>query len=297
LKVLVIGSKGFIGSNLLFYLNNTSIYNCWGCDILQDSQNDKYYFINHNNITFDYIFKNNQFDICINCSGSANVNESLINPLHDFELNVSNVAKILNSIRVHNSNCKFINLSSAAVYGNPLFLPIREFDKLNPLSPYGTHKILSEQLCFYYFHYFNVPTISLRIFSAYGPGLKKQIFWDWFCKSQSEDIVSLNGNGNESRDYIYIDDLVKVIDLTITYSLFDGSSINVANGRENYIKDIANIYFNNLDKNYHFNGKNNVANPLNWMADIELIKRWGYVSSTTIEDGLLKYIQWAKGLS
>ncbi len=297
MKILIIGSKGFIGSSLLYYLNKTTSYNCWGCDIVQDSQNDKYYYIDYNNISFDNLFKNNQFNVCINCSGSANINDSIINPLYDFELNVSNVAKILNSIRVHNSTCKFINLSSAAVYGNPVILPIQSTTHLEPVSPYGLHKLMSEQLCLEYFSYFGIPTISLRVFSAFGPGLKKQIFWDWFCKSQNHEIVSVNGSGNESRDYIYIEDLVTVIYLAINFSLFDGSCINVANGNEIFIKDIADIYFKKLNKEYYFNGNSNSVDPLNWRADIEIIKRWGYKPHTSIEDGLIKYIEWAKELN
>ena len=297
MKILIIGSKGFIGSNLLVFCTINSSHNCFGCDITEDYKNGNYFYINPKNISFDDLFKKNKFDICINCSGSANVSDSIINPLYDFDLNVNNVAKILSSIKNFNSNCKFINLSSAAVYGSPKFLPIKELNQLCLISPYGSNKILSEQLCLGYFNYFNIPTVSLRIFSAYGPGLKKQIFWEWYKKSKKNTITLLNGNGNESRDYIYIDDLVRVIDLVIKFSSFEGNCINIANGEEIFINEIAQFYFNYLNKRYSFSGNNYSFNPTNWKADISVIKGWGYKKSVSIENGLQKYIEWVKKLN
>lgn len=297
MKILIIGSKGFIGSNLLLLFTNNSSHYCFGCDIAEDYKNDNYFYINPKFISFDDIFKKNKFDICINCSGSANVSESITNPLNDFDLNVNNVAKILSSIKNYNSNCKFINLSSAAVYGSPKFLPIKELNQLIPISPYGSNKILSEQLCLDYFNYFKIPTVSLRIFSAYGPGLRKQIFWDWYNKSKINNVTLLNGSGNESRDFIYIDDLVRVIDLVIKFSSFEGNCINVANGEEIFINEIAEFYFNCLNKKYSFSCNNYSFNPTNWKADISVIKGWGYKKSISIENGLKKYIEWVKELN
>ena len=75
---------------------------------------------------FYIFFKQKQFDVCINCSGAASVPESVINPISDFHLNVVNVFKILDAIREYNPECKFLNLSSASVYGKPEKLPINE---------------------------------------------------------------------------------------------------------------------------------------------------------------------------
>ncbi len=156
---------------------------------------------------------------------------------------------------------------------------------------------MSEQLCLDYFNYFKIQTISLRIFSAYGPGLKKQIFWDWYNKSQNNNVTILNGSGNESRDFIYIDDLVRVIDLVIKFSSFEGNCINIANGEEIFITEIAQFYFNCLNKKYSFSGNNYSFNPTNWKADISVIKGWGYEKSVSIENGLKKYIEWVKELN
>ena len=93
-------------------------------------------------------------------------------------LNVSNVFKQLDAIRKFQPGCKYINLSSAAVYGNPESLPISEDHHLDPISPYGNHKKMAEEVCADFYTNYRIPTCSLRIFSAYGAGLQKQLFWD-----------------------------------------------------------------------------------------------------------------------
>jgi UDP-glucose 4-epimerase len=297
MNILVIGSKGFIGTHLYDYFKFKENIVCYGCDIKEDNFDKNYFKLFDIKIDFEILFSSNQFDVCINCSGAANVQDSLIHTLNDFELNVFNVILILDTIKKYNPDCKFINLSSAAVYGNPSFLPMIESSKIQPVSPYGIHKSISELLCFEYYKYFGIKTISLRIFSAYGPGLKKQIFWDWYCKSLKSDIVLLLGNGSESRDYIFIDDLVSVIDLAIFNAEFMGNSFNVANGNEIFIKEIAEIFFNYLKKDYLFIDDSNLSDPLNWCANIEEIQKWGYIQKVSINSGIINYIEWARGLN
>jgi len=76
---------------------------------------------------------------------------------------------VLEAIRKHSPSCKFISISSAAVYGNPEVLPVSESSKVKPLSPYGWHKHYTEMICGEFYTYFKIPTCSVRIFSAYGP--------------------------------------------------------------------------------------------------------------------------------
>ena len=107
---------------------------------------------------------------------------SFKDPLFDFNLNVFNVFKILEAIKLFNDKCKFVNLSSAAVYGNPDILPIIETSTILPISPYGFHKSISETIVKEYYSVYKIQSISLRVFSVYGEYLKKQLFWDLYNK-------------------------------------------------------------------------------------------------------------------
>jgi UDP-glucose 4-epimerase len=294
MKILIIGSKGFIGSHAYQHFSELKDYECWGCDVVVDYVDDHYFLVDSFNSYFNDVFEKASFDVCINCSGAASVPDSLNYPLRDFNLNVSNVCKLLEAIRRYAPHCRFINLSSAAVYGNPSTLPVNTRATPHPLSPYGWHKLFSEQLCEEYYTFFGLPTLSLRIFSAFGPGLKKQLFWDLYHKAKELEIVEIYGSGNESRDFIYIDDIIQVIEMAIEHGNFNGSCVNVANGEEVYIKDAADTFLNYLGKKYRFKGEIKKGDPVNWVADISEIKSWGYKSKIRFSAGLLKYIEWAR---
>ena len=294
MKVLIIGSKGFIGAHALTFFRNKNP-DCYGCDVVVDYTDPKYFLIDSTNADYDFIFEKQQFDVCINCSGAASVPDSLENPLRDFRLNTANVFTILNAIKKHNPQCKFINLSSAAVYGNPTSLPIKETHTPAPISPYGKHKLMAEEICKEFSALFHIKTCSLRIFSAYGPGLKKQLLWDLYQKSKKEK-VELFGTGEEGRDFIYIDDILQIIELVIEKGDFCGEAINVANGKQIKIKDLVETFYTEL--NYagkvSFKGANRSGDPLNWEADISYLKSIGYKQSHTLKKSIKKHIQWLR---
>jgi dTDP-glucose 4,6-dehydratase/UDP-glucose 4-epimerase len=248
------------------------------------------------NSNYDEVFRQHQFDLCVNCSGAASVPASIENPSRDFSLNAFNVFKILDAVRKNSPDCKVINLSSAAVYGNPVNLPVKETDPLSPMSPYGYHKLASEQICEEFHRFFGLQVASLRIFSAYGEGLKKQLFWDLHKKAQASKQVDLFGSGNESRDFIYIGDLVRLIEIVATKSNFKAEVINVANGIETSIKEAASTFIKHWKPGaaINFTGKERKGDPSRWVADISKAKAMGYEPQFTLEEGLKNYCQWLR---
>jgi len=297
MKIIIIGSKGFIGSHAYQYFQKQH-FTVFGCDVVADYEDPNYIQIDATNSDYHAIFEANAFDVCINCAGAASVPLSIQFPLKDFNLNTLNVFKILDAIRIHQSHCKFINLSSAAVYGNPDQLPIKETAKLHPLSPYGIHKMQAEQIGQEFYTYYNIPTCSLRIFSAYGNGLRKQLFWDMYKKFSTQEAIELYGTGEESRDFIHVADVIQAIHLVMDKASFTGEPINLANGEEYTIKVVADLYKKHLgtQQNIMFNNQVKAGDPLNWRADISQIKAMGYEPTMTLENGIEKYIQWVKSL-
>jgi len=239
-------------------------------------------------------------DVIINCAGASNVSYSFENPIIDFRNNTYLVQQLLEKIRKSgNKNIRFINLSSAAVYGNPQKLPINENSEIKPLSPYGFHKKMAEDLCLEYSQCFGLKTLSLRIFSAYGEGQKKMLLWDLHQKIiNSNGHVNLFGSGVESRDYIHVNDILQQIILAINNADFRGEAVNVGNGEEIKIKEIVNIYKSHHSKafEFSFNGESRPGDPLNWCADISKMKEWGYTQTVNIEQGVLDYINWVKNI-
>jgi dTDP-glucose 4,6-dehydratase/UDP-glucose 4-epimerase len=294
MNILIIGSKGFIGSNCIRYFRSEG-YDVIGCDIY-DLKEENYVCLSSTDLKD--LFTRKKFDFCINAAGSAHVAYSFQFPEKDFELNVSLVINLLGAIKNYCPQCKFINFSSAAVYGNPSALPIAEDAPVNPLSPYGYHKSLSENLLLEYNRFFDLKTCSLRVFSAYGEGLKKQLFWDLYKKVENKDSITLYGTGNESRDFIYILDLVSIVHLIMKKSNFAGEIYNIGNGEEILIKDAVAAFYRELGWNgiTTFSGEEKIGDPVNWKADIKKITALGYIRKYSFSSGLRNYCEWLKDL-
>lgn len=296
MKILIVGSRGFIGSHCVDFFSKE--HEVWECDVVLDYNNPQYISIDAVDSDFNNIFQQHKFDVCINCSGAASVPFSLERPFNDFKLNTLNVFKLLEAIRLHAPECKFLTMSSAAVYGNPESLPIVETQKRMPVSPYGFHKVMSEMICEEFHRYWGLQTCCVRIFSAFGPRLKKQLFWDMYNKVKTQRELVLWGTGKESRDFIYIKDLVQIINLIVNRGAFNGEVYNAANGEQHRISEVAEIFVRVLgtDSKISFNNEVRKGDPLNWEADVTSVKTLGYKSSYTLEQGIIEYINWVKTL-
>jgi UDP-glucose 4-epimerase len=297
-SILILGSEGFIGSHLVHYFRNSN-YEVFGADIVLKQAKD-YFLINPEIPDFSFIFSKKNFDVCINATGAANVQLSFSHPAVDFALNTANVYHMLNAIKDNNPSCKFINLSSAAVYGNPVKLPITEADEIKPLSPYGHHKWYSEQICKQFYTIFGIPTQSLRIFSAYGEGLRKQLFWDIYKKvnaaSRNNNKVTLFGTGRESRDFIYITDICRAVETIIKKASFNGEAVNIGSGQETLINKAVCQFVQMLNDEVEvqFSGEEKVGDPLNWRADISILESMDFHCIVPIEKGLNNLTQWLR---
>ena len=275
-NILVVGSEGFIGRHICEFYKNKG-HNIYKVGT-SESKSENYFKV----------------DVCINASGSASVGYSLEDPVNDFNLNTVNVYSLLAGIKDNCPECKFVTMSSAAVYGNVTELPIKEEFKKEPLSPYGWHKLYSEQIIKEFANYFKIKTLGLRIFSVYGPGLNKQLFYDLYNKCKEAKSLELFGTGEESRDFIYIDDFINALDLCLNKMDFNGESINVGVGKEYIISDVARIFSSYVDEQIevNFNGEFRKGDPQNWQADISKLNQVGFQQSIGIKEGLKKTVEY-----
>ncbi len=298
-KVLVTGASGFIGSRIANYFKEQG-FNVLGWDVNEATGKCSVIRIDMANgsMVIDSL-EDFRPDIIIHCAGQADVSKSVKAPEIDFYSNVIVTHTLLFAMhKLEMNNTRFVFLSSAGVYGNPKTLPIFEEMPVNPLSPYALHKVICEEICKYFVNNYQMDIKIARIFSAYGAGLKKQIFWDMFMKSLNGSLP-LFGTGNESRDYIHINDVVKAIFLIATSSS-DYLFFNVANGEELSIKTVAETFVKCIGLNNNiisFNNINREGDPLNWRADISKLNSLGYSKSVNIESGLLDYVNWCKEIN
>lgn len=298
-KILVTGAQGFIGSALVKY------YSHKGEDVVgwgrrrSEGAIEGFREVDMSNLSeVEDALQADSPDLILHCAGCANVAESVQFPDRDFRGSVLLLHNLLTAMhKLHMERVRVVFLSSAAVYGNPASLPIAEDAALNPLSPYAMHKILCEDICAFYRAQYGFDIRVARIFSAYGRGLKKQIFWDLYKKWEKTGRLELFGTGAESRDYIHIDDLVRAIEM-IAITDSSGTVYNVANGKDVSIREAAECLAEcvGTDANQiFFNGKVREGDPLNWRADVRSLEHLGYRQTVQLRDGLMDYVRWIEG--
>jgi UDP-glucose 4-epimerase len=246
---------------------------------------------NLNNVILEY-----SPEVCVHCAGRASVGLSITDPTDDFYTNTALTFEILNALRLNAPNCRFIFLSSAAVYGNPESLPVNETQSPFPLSPYGFHKLQCEQLCLEFTKVYNLPTASIRIFSAYGPGLRRQVLWDICQKALIKNAVKLQGTGQESRDFIHALDIAKALMKIAESAPMQGEAYNLASGREVKISELAHIVLSALEYQGvpEFDGIVPMGTPLYWQADISKLVALGFTPTVLLERGIKTFANWCQ---
>jgi UDP-glucose 4-epimerase len=299
MTILILGSEGFIGGHCVDHFLATG-YTVYGVD-LYEQPSRKYHYTKIGRLSpeFEELFASKTFDAAINAAGSGNVPYSMTHPVADFEANCLDTIRLLDAIRRNQPACKYIHLSSAAVYGNPERLPVHEEDRLSPMSPYGSHKLLSEHLCREYHLLYQLSTSVVRPFSVYGPGLKKQLFWDPYQKTlNASGRIELFGTGKESRDYIYVKDLVRGLEAILKEGRLQGEIYNLASGMETSIEQAVIHFFNamQIKPDYYFNGIVREGDPLNWRADVSKMEALGFSCKYDLQQGMERLSTWIGSL-
>jgi UDP-glucose 4-epimerase len=298
--VLITGVAGFIGRYVARYFSEQG----WSVIGIDNSPPENaplanlaaYHQLQLPSSNLNSLIKDNLPQVCIHCAGRASVNLSVTNPGADFYGNTILTFELLNALRLNAPECRFIFLSSAAVYGNPESLPVSEKQLCAPLSPYGFHKLQCEQICLEFTKVYKLPTASLRIFSAYGPGLRRQVLWDICQKAIAQSSLSLLGTGKESRDFIHALDIAKALNVVAESAPMQGEVYNLGTGREVCIDELAYLILDalELDCPLQFDGAVPVGTPLNWQADVSKLISLGFTASVPLERGVKTFANWCR---
>ena len=150
-------------------------------------------------------------DVIVHLAANTGVVQSVNDPGHDLQTNVIGTVKMLEAAR-ENGVSKFIFASSGAPLGD-VQPPMHEELATHPKSPYGASKLAGEAYCSAYFHSFQIDTVSLRFSNVYGPGSsrKNSVIAKFIKSALSKETLEIHGSGEQTRDFIYVDDLVKAI--------------------------------------------------------------------------------------
>lgn len=191
---------------------------------------------------------------------------------------------------------KFVFASSSSVYGQQSPLPIKEDIPLKPLSLYGASKLHCESMCDIYHQTFGMPIISLRFFSVYGPKQRPDMAFHKFIKAAvNGDKITINGDGTQSRDFTYINDIVDA-NILAMQSDVSGEAFNVGNGNTVSIKEAIRIIEQAADQKLEIEYNQQAPGDVDYtLADNSKAKNLlGYAPKWNLADGLATEYAWLK---
>jgi len=298
--ILITGASGFIGRALARHFTRQQ-YKVFGIDRIP-SENapladlQRYEQIDLPDPHLKKLLDNWQPDALIHCAGRASVPAAMRDPYADYIDGPVLTFELIEALRQNLSECAFILLSSAAVYGNPSRLPVSEDAPLQPVSAYGYHKWQSEMICAEFANVFGLRTASARVFSAYGPGLRRQVIWDIVYKALTQPEVRLQGTGQESRDFIHVQDIARGLEAILINAPLQGEGYNLASGVETRIVNLAGLILREIENppRLTFSGELPPGTPSNWQADIMQIGKLGFHPQVTLGDGLSNFVAWCR---
>ncbi|MCK8816300.1 GDP-mannose 4,6-dehydratase [Natroniella sulfidigena] len=308
MKALVTGVAGFIGSNLAEKLLEEG-YQVIGVDCFTDyysrdlKEKNLSFFRDHKNFKFieaDIINLDlkellSDIDYIFHQAAQAGVRASWGK---DFDIytdcNIRATQRLL-EVAKESDIKKFIYASSSSVYGDTDNLPMKETNRLQPVSPYGVSKLAAEHLCYLYWKNFGVPTISLRYFTVFGPRQRPDMAFHIFIKEILTDgKITIFGDGKQSRNFTYVGDVVQANVLAAESDL-EGEVFNVGGGGERVklnttIQMMEDIIGKKVAKEHQAVAKGDVRHT---EADESKIREMlGYEPQVGLREGVEREVDW-----
>jgi len=210
--------------------------------------------------------------------------------------NISVTQKILESLKNNTTLKKFVFASSSSVYGNQSSMMNEDTSLARPISPYGVTKLAAENLANLYFKNYGVPTISLRYFTVYGPKQRPDMaFTRFFYSIIKEQKLTIFGNGEQTRDFTYVDDVVKAT-MNAATSDHVGEILNIGGGSVFSLMQITEFMKEITEKELEIDFKKEQKGDVkHTSADISKSENLiNYKSNTDIKYGLTQQYEYIK---
>jgi UDP-glucose 4-epimerase len=230
---------------------------------------------------------------------ARNIAASIANPRDDFATNIGGTLNILMAARTSRVD-RVVYSSSASVYGNPRSIPINEDDQNVLLSPYAVSKLGGENYCLAFYENFGMPTACVRYSNVYGPGQRPDNPYCGVVSKFLADIyagrpVSIHGDGEQTRDYTYVDDAVEATLLAAIHPRAEGEVFNVGTGIETSVNALARGIGDAFGKpvDVRHIDRRDIDNIRRRVLNIEKARRMlRWTPQVTLETGLARTAAW-----
>lgn len=309
-RSLVTGGAGFIGSHLVDELIRlgsrvTVVDNLSsGCKENINRHADFIHLDICDYISLKKVISDANPHLIFHLAANATTKETALgwhDPIADCQVNAIGTLNIFRSVVDLGTDSYIIYASSAAVYGEPEYVPIGEKHPKNPISPYGVSKLTGEKYALAYFKEYGVKTTILRIFNTYGPRQPRYVVLDLIQKLQKNpNKLEVLGTGQQIRDYCYISDAINAFVLATKIEKV-GQTFNVAGGSPISISYLTKLIIKilGLERKVQvcYTGESWNGDIMRLSADISRIKaELGFSPQVSLEEGLHRFVRWFRTL-
>jgi UDP-glucose 4-epimerase len=309
MKILVTGGAGFVGSHLcekytkeghtVLSLDNFLTGNLTNVRPLLDCKNFK--LIKGDIRDFSLLEKiSRDVDVIFHLAAQIHVDRSYVEPKLTYDINVMGTQNVLEIARLQDVK-KVIHASTSEVYGSAQYFPIDECHPLNAPHPYGASKIAADRMCHAYVMTYGMNISIPRFFNIFGPR-QRDVGYGGVISIFTRRVLNnippiIRGNGLQTRDYTYVEDVVRAFDLILNHdSMLD--PINFGSGKEVSILNLAELIielFGKKGKMKPVFAEPRIGEVERLIADASKAKKiLGWIPKYNLRDGLKAFIEWYK---
>jgi len=309
--ILITGAAGFIGShlteillksgNFLILIDNFNEYYLGKEErleaILNNYQSDEDYILIRDDITNkSFIDKiHHEIDYIFHLAAQAGVRYSIEKAAEVSKNNIISTINIFEYARKIDKIKKIVYASSSSVYGNPIYTPCDEDHPKNPISPYAVSKLCGEIYANYYYREYNLPIVSLRFYTVYGPrGRPDMSISKFFNLMLNDKEISIYGDGQQLRDFTYISDIINGLILACEKDVSNGEIFNLGCSNPISVNNLIEKMYSivNKPRKVKFIDKQQGDVDITYSNINKARTLLGYNPEINIEKGLMNYYNW-----
>lgn len=307
MEILVTGGAGFIGSHIVDRLISEGHF----VSVVDNLSTGKRTYLNQKAAFYNVdirdtdviskLFRRIQPEILYHHAAQLDVRKSVADPKFDAEVNIIGLLNLLEVGRKNGLKKVIFASSGGVIYGDAQIVPTpEEYQPLKPISPYGVAKLASENYLYYYYKAYQLPYIALRYANVYGPRQDPNgeagVVAIFTQKLLNQEKVIINGDGKQTRDYVYIKDVVEtnILSLKCEYT----GPINIGTGLETDVNTIFRLLANSLNSQIkEDHGPSKIGEQQRSVLDNRLARKvLGWIPKYQLTDGLIETVAYFKHL-